>query len=272
MDEDVRSVAQASFHSGTTATPPGTRKSKDDILWHSVCEDVEAGGSFPAFKNIRYGFTGLIEKLIENDPVKRELYGEAQSDIRKRITRKVGDWWRLWKSSKEEYHKQVLEKYGVTPHQFRRKQNRSDISFNGTKDWDSESSDSDRSVASDESSNSNDSPLTVMMGSKAKKQGKQPSGGKAPSVHDEGIPDQVVLAMENFQIADQQPQQNPAPQPSSTEHIRLRLPSEETIMARKLIQCSNRVGQKRTHLRLFVIHQVLLISISIVLLIIINSR
>lgn len=213
------------------STATSKRRSKLDSLWKHLADDIERTGGRGQFYSNRYGVKVWFDQLVKNDKVKRQLYAPDPSQ-RERVLRKLNTWKQL---TEEEYSEEVLEHYFITPHQFRSKKGESNLSFQGTKDWESHSADSDQSIPTSPTSfNSEISPLTLIMGD-------APAKKKTPPP--EKVPDDIniiVGAVHGLQLGDEQKKKGLG-KSAKPGYVKVKLPDGKIVEARK---CDVSKGKK----------------------------
>jgi hypothetical protein len=92
--------------------------SKLDFLWKELCEDIEANGGIRKFSDPHHKYLGnFLDKLIQKDPKKRELYHLPHTPRRQQIRKKIWDWGQLLIAKT---YKNVLSRYGVKEFKYRR--------------------------------------------------------------------------------------------------------------------------------------------------------
>jgi hypothetical protein len=91
---------------------------KLDFVWKELCDDIEANGGIGKFANSKNHIGFLLNKLIQEDPKKRELYDLPNSQRREQIRKKVWEWGKFLKALT--YKEKVLSRYGVKEFKYRR--------------------------------------------------------------------------------------------------------------------------------------------------------
>lgn len=99
-----------------------SRTALDPEVQKELCEDIESAGGIAIFVGSDHRLSKLLNKLVDNDPLKKELYGSSGTDStsanhRKRIRAKVFHWQSLFKEGK--YEQKVLGRFAVVAHKYR---------------------------------------------------------------------------------------------------------------------------------------------------------
>jgi hypothetical protein len=103
-------------------TPSSTTSSKGvfsipRLLWATLAEDIEESGGIQELFGQRQVLASLLNRLVEDDPLKQELYGRVTDYRREQIQKKVWKWQKLCEEGT--YEKDILARYKVRVFKFR---------------------------------------------------------------------------------------------------------------------------------------------------------
>jgi hypothetical protein len=121
--EEEEEERKDSEESKVNSSEPSVASAKVGLDIHTktqLCEDIEANGGIASFIGTGHNLSTLLDRLCEEDPLRKTLYKERNHFVRKQIQKIVWVWQNHWNNGS--YDRLVLSKFGVIAAQHREPQ------------------------------------------------------------------------------------------------------------------------------------------------------